>query len=139
MSLNDVYRERYYAPGYVYIAGSLSGRLIKIGVTINIRQQQKKLQNLQYGRLGDWVILYHVWVDEGGRIEHDARRRLRRYKTLRMYEKNGSWQKGRETLRCSFRTAQEVLSDLISEEERRSERRLVTRRDLSAMAESSLL
>jgi hypothetical protein len=96
MSLTDVYRDRYYAPGYVYIAGSLSGRVIKIGTTINIRRQQKRLQNLEYGSLSDWKILYYVWVDEGGKIEHAARRRLRCYKTLRMYKKDGSWQKGRE-------------------------------------------
>ena len=93
---HDVYRDRYYAPGYVYIAGSLSGRVIKIGTTINIRRQQKRLQNLEYGSLSDWKILYYVWVDEGGKIEHAARRRLRCYKTLRMYKKDGSWQKGRE-------------------------------------------
>jgi hypothetical protein len=36
MSLNDVYRDRYYEPGNVYIAGSLSGRVIKIGTAKNM-------------------------------------------------------------------------------------------------------
>jgi hypothetical protein len=36
MSLNDVYRERYYGSGWVYIAGSLLGGVIKIGTTNRI-------------------------------------------------------------------------------------------------------
>jgi hypothetical protein len=119
MSLNDVYRDRHYAPGYVYIAGSLSGRVIKIGTTVNIgRPQQNKLRNLKYGGLDDWVLLYYVWVDEGGNIEHAARRKLQPYKTMRMYYKDGSRQKAREILQCSFSMAQKTLSNLISEEER---------------------
>jgi hypothetical protein len=121
MSLSDAFRDRNYAPGYVYIAGSLSGRLIKIGTTINIGPQQKRLRNLKYASLNDWMILYYVWVDEGGRIEHDARRRLRHYKSLRMYEKDGSWQKGRETLKCSFSMAYAALSNLLTGEQKNAE------------------
>jgi len=116
--LSGVFRDRYYDPGYVYIAGSLSGRLIKIGTTINIGPQQRKLQHLRYASLGDWVILYYVWVDEGGRTEQDALRRLRHYKTLRVYEKDGTWKKGREALKCSFSMAYDTLSDLITAEQR---------------------
>jgi hypothetical protein len=35
-----------------------------------------------------------------------------------MYEKDGSWQKGRETLKCSFSMAHAALSDLISDEQK---------------------
>jgi hypothetical protein len=120
VSLDDVYRERYYAPGYVYIAGSLLGRVIKIGTTRNVRQQQKKLRRLGYGSLSDWVLLYYVWVDEGGRIEHAARRRLRRYRTLRMYIKDGWSQKAREIVQCSFSMALEALSESIGDGARSS-------------------
>ena len=114
MSLSHVFRDRHHNPGYVYIAGSLSERVIKIDVTKNIWSEQKYLRNKKYGDISDWVLLYHVWLDEyGGKIEHDARRRLRRYRTLRMYKKDGSWQKGRELVQCSFSTALEGLSDCI--------------------------
>jgi hypothetical protein len=114
MSLSDVYRERYYAPGYVYIAGSLSDRAIKIGITTRIDRQQSKLRYLRYGNIGDWVLLYYVWVDGGGRIEHAARRRLRHYQSLRMYKKDGWWQKGREIVLCPFSTALDALMQSIS-------------------------
>jgi hypothetical protein len=118
MSLSDVFRDRYYGPGYVYIAGSLSDCVIKIGTTTNISRQQNYLRNRKYGGIGDWVLLYHVCVDERARVEHAALRRLRRYQTLRMYEKDGSWQKGREIVRCSFSAALEALSQFTSDDER---------------------
>jgi hypothetical protein len=76
MDWSDTFRERYYEPGYVYIAGSVSHRVLKIGTTVNIRSQERRLQRKKYGSIGDWVLLYHVRVNEGGRIEHDARRVL---------------------------------------------------------------
>lgn len=118
MSLSDVFRERYYGPGWVYIAGSLSDCVIKIGTTVNISRQQRYLRNRKYGRIDDWVLLYYVRVDERARVEHAALRRLRRYQTLRMYEKDGSRQKGREIVRCSFTTALEALCCYVGDKER---------------------
>jgi Bacterial RNA polymerase, alpha chain C terminal domain len=116
MSLNDVFRDRHYEAGNVYIAGSLSGRVIKIGTAKNMGGYPRYLQNKKYGSLGDWEILYCVWVDEGaGRIEHDARARLQQYKTMRGYERDGRWQKGREILKCSFSAALEALTDAIGD------------------------
>jgi hypothetical protein len=120
MSLSDAYRDRHYAPGFVYIAGSFLGRVIKIGTTGDIGRQQYKLRYQQYGSLGDWAMLFYVWVDEAGRIEHDARRRLRRYQTLRMYWKDGSRQKAREIVQCTYSTALEALSCCITDVDRRS-------------------
>ena len=117
MSLSDVYRERHYSPGYVYIAGSLSAGVMKIGTTINIHRQQKRLRNLEYGSISDWVLLYYVWVDEAGRIEHAARRRLRRYRILKRYKKDGSWQRGREIVQCTFSTALEALTAIVGTDE----------------------
>ena len=66
MSWQDTHRVRYYEPGYVYIAGSLSVRVLKIGTTVNISSQEKRLRRDRYGSIDDWVLLYHVWVDERG-------------------------------------------------------------------------
>lgn len=118
MSLSDVFRDRYYEPGYVYIAGSLSDRVIKIGVTKNIQSQQNYLRSRSYGGIGDWVLLYYVWVNGGGRTEHKARRRLQRYKTMRMYKKDGRRQKGREIVKCTFSVALDALSNCIDDSER---------------------
>jgi hypothetical protein len=121
MSLNDVYRERHHEPGWVYIAGSLSGRFIKIGTTQDIAQAHKRLRTQKYGGLSDWLMPYWVWAEKGGKVEHDARRQLKRYKILRMYEKDGGYQKGREMVRCSFTKARCALYGLISDEAKAAE------------------
>jgi Bacterial RNA polymerase, alpha chain C terminal domain/T5orf172 domain len=114
---DEVARERHYAKGYVYIAGSLAGQVVKIGTTKNIGQRRKYLRNHKYGSLHDWEILYWVWVDEGaGRIEQDTLRLLRRHKTSRKYKKH--WQNAREIRRCSFSIALKALFDSIGDKER---------------------
>jgi hypothetical protein len=116
--LSDVYRDRYYNYGWVYIAGSLSECVLKIGVTINIHRQQAYLRNRRYGGIGDWVLLYYVHVDSGGKVEHDARRRLERYRQITWYKKDGSLQRGREIVKCSFGLALEALLEVVPEEKR---------------------
>jgi Bacterial RNA polymerase, alpha chain C terminal domain len=115
---SDTFRDRYYGPGYVYIAGSLSHRVMKIGTTVNIGQQERRLRRTAYGSIDDWVLLYYVRVEEGGRIEHDARRALKRYRQLRMYDKEGHRQKGREIVNCRFGIALEALTGLLDDAQR---------------------
>lgn len=115
---SDTFRDRYYGPGYVYIAGSLSQRVLKIGLTVNIGQQEKRLRRTAYGSIDDWRMLYYVRVEEGGRVEHDARRILKRYRQLRMYDKEGHRQKGREIVNCRFGIALEALTGLLDEAQR---------------------
>lgn len=118
----DVFRDRHYEGGWVYIAGSLSGRVIKIGTTKSIGRYPRYLQTRKYGSLGDWQLLYHCWVAGGaGRIEHDARARLQNRKTMRGYEKDGRWQKGREIVKCSFTTALEALTDALGGDKKSAE------------------
>jgi hypothetical protein len=117
MSLSDVFRDRHYSPGYVYILGSISARVLKIGTTVNLRQQVNRNSSQRYGGIDDWVLLFHVRVEEGGKTEHDARRLLKRYRDLRMYLKDGRPQKGRELVNCGFTTALEAIIQCLSERE----------------------
>ncbi len=118
MSISDAFRDRYYEPGYVYIAGSLSNRVLKIGTTKRIWRQQQYLRTKRYGTIRDWVLLYHVWVEQGGKTEHDARRRLRSARVLRFYEKDGRMQRGRELVRCDFSIGLEALRSCLSDAQR---------------------
>lgn len=118
MSWLDTPRERYYESGYVYIAGSLSERVMKIGTTVNIDGQEKRLRRDRYGSIDDWVLLYYVWVDTRGKVEHDALRVLRQYKNPRRYIKNGSPQIAREILACRFGLARDALVEQLNTEQR---------------------
>jgi hypothetical protein len=115
--LEDIYRNRdgYYDPGFVYIAGSLAGRVMKIGKTKNPRRRQQKLQNRRYGGLSDWAFLFYARASECARIESDALWRLRRHLTLESWESE-TWGNAQEIVRCSFSEALDVLYDLIDDD-----------------------
>ena len=117
MSLSDVFRDRHYDPGYVYIAGSLSQRLMKIGTTKGV-PHKRNLRTPKYGEISDLVLLCYVWVDQGGKVEAKILRKLHCYQTLRMYTKDGRPQKARELRQCSFDTAREALFECIDERQR---------------------
>jgi len=58
--------------GYAYVAGSLNGRLIKIGVAGDIAQRERQLRAESYGGFADWVVLLSVWVDDSGKVERQV-------------------------------------------------------------------
>lgn len=116
MSISDAFEARHYEPGYVYIAGSLSGRVLKIGSCLRASKQGQYLRTKRYGGIDDWIVLYHVWVEHRGMIEHDARRDLPR--VIRYYEKDGRMQRGREIVRCDFTVALNSLSKCLTDEQR---------------------
>jgi hypothetical protein len=116
MSLSEVFRNRYYDEGFVYIAGSQSQRLIKIGTTKDASGWEDRERNRIYGGVPDWKMLHYVWLEaDAGNIEHAARRRLRRYRVLRDYKKDGRWQRGREMVQCDFSVALDALNECIGD------------------------
>lgn len=72
MSLSDVFRHRYYSSGWCYIQGSKSEQLLKFGITAKLRQRTQRNIAQKYGGIGDWQLLYKVWVEDCGRVEADA-------------------------------------------------------------------
>ena len=63
------YQGRHYSTGYVYIAGSLSARLLKIGTTTEIEQRHRTLREQAYGSIHDWEMLFYARVESAGKIE----------------------------------------------------------------------
>jgi hypothetical protein len=116
MSLSEVYRNRYYDEGFVYIAGSQLTHLVKIGTTQDVAGWEGRQRSRKYGGVPDWKVLYSVWLQaDAGNVEHATRRRLRRYQVLRDYEKDGRWQRGREMVQCDFSVALDALNECIGD------------------------
>lgn len=121
MSLSDVFRERYCIPGWIYIQGSLSAQVLKFGITKNLSQRTRRNRTQKYGGIGDWKLLYRVWIDSSGRVEAEVLARLKQYKVIRIYLKDGrDPQSAREIVNCDFATALEALESCLSEDERAS-------------------
>jgi hypothetical protein len=107
------YQGRYHQPGYVYIAGSLRSRVVKIGTAVDCEQRERNLNAQQYGAITDWRMLFHIKVDNAGEIEQNALRLLRRFKSVRRFNKDGAFVDAGEILSCSFSNALKAVSDAI--------------------------
>jgi hypothetical protein len=110
------YQQRFSEPGYVYIAGSLAGRVVKIGTCINVPQRENQIRMEGYGGQSDWVVLFHTpFIDDAGRIEHNSRVTLSHCRMSRSYFKDGMSQQGEEILRCSFSAARAALYQVLGD------------------------
>lgn len=110
------YQKRHHSPGYVYIAGSKSARLLKIGTAIDIEQRTRNLCNQAYGGMRDWVMLFTAKVENGGQTEGEAIRRLKSFKVVRNYDKDGYQQEAAEMLQTSFTKAINAVAAAIGDE-----------------------
>lgn len=99
--------------GHVYIAGTLRGRLIKIGVAGDIAQRERQLRAERYGGFGDWRVLVHVWVNDCGKVEREISDRTRGERVRASYWKDGFEQTASEMIRCSFSTALKPYAEIV--------------------------
>lgn len=105
------YQRRHNTAGYIYIAGSRSAKLIKVGTCVDIDQRVRNLKNQAYGNTSDWVMLFAAHVDAGGKTESDVLARLAKYKVVRMYYKDGKQQEAAEMLKTSFSVALAAMQE----------------------------
>jgi hypothetical protein len=103
------YQAHYAEERYVYIAGSRSARLIKIGNCRDTAQRERQMRSERYGGVGDWDFVYSVRVKRAGAVEDAARALLSRYRVARNYRKDDELQTGVELLQCSYTQAEVAL------------------------------
>jgi len=99
--------------GYIYIAGSKKGGLIKVGSAneTKARTPTFDISSAKYGGYDDWEVLFHARTVNMGRIERFFQEKLSEYKTSYQFEKAGKLQSGGELYRCSYAKAKEVILD----------------------------
>ena len=107
------YQKRHNTEGYVYIAGSKSARLLKVGTCVDIEQRRRNLRNQRYGNISDWEMLFTAKVDTGGKVEGSALSLLSPYKVVRPYEKDGKKQEAAEMLKTSFSIALAAIQETL--------------------------
>ncbi|WP_027582906.1 GIY-YIG nuclease family protein [Bradyrhizobium sp. Ai1a-2] len=101
---------RYDLKQYLYIAGSLRARLIKIGVCRDLGQRIRQICAERHGDARDWEVIYAVKIERAGEIEERVLARLGRYAIDSQYWKNGFLQQSTELRRCSISLALKAMS-----------------------------
>ena len=110
------YQKRHHSVGYVYIAGSKSAQLLKIGTAVDIEQRKGNLRRQAYGGASDWEMLFSAKVTNGGKTEGEAIRRLAKYRVSASYAKDGNQQEAIEMLRVGYTKALNAVAKAIGDE-----------------------
>ena len=98
--------------GYVYIAGSLRERFIKIGITEDIWQRERLLNMDRYGGTSDWVILHYNRLPNMQQVEREISSRISGERVFNGYIKDGHERIAQEIIRCSFSAAINAYADV---------------------------
>jgi hypothetical protein len=109
------FQARHTAEQWVYIAGSMSKELIKIGTCGNCGQREGQLCAERYGGADDWLLIYWVKARNAGAVEHTARSHPYRYAVSRPYWKDNVEQMATELLKCSFSRALDALTSALGD------------------------
>jgi hypothetical protein len=111
------FQERHNSVGYVYIAGSMDAKLIKIGTAIDIEQRLSNLRHQAYGGIRDWEMLFTAKVTNSGKTEGEALSQLKQSKITRAYSKDGNEQEASELLKTNFTKAINAVGRAIGHEQ----------------------
>ncbi|WP_269430854.1 GIY-YIG nuclease family protein [Pseudorhodobacter antarcticus] len=98
---------RHNRPGFVYVAASRHGKILKIGNAVDTDQRERNLCNHQYGSFSDWIIIASARVDNRGQTEQAALRAMSHRMIEKTYHKDGKNQVARELIQAPLN---EVLS-----------------------------
>jgi hypothetical protein len=106
---------RHHKNAIVYVAASLSRRIMKIGFTKNIENREESLNRTEYARINDWKIIYHAQCSNAGKIEYQIQHRLNPYSIKGEYKKEGRTIACYELFQCSYTLAKAAIQNVRSE------------------------
>jgi hypothetical protein len=100
---------RAYQEAYVYLAGSLRQKVIKIGFSETPWDRGPHLNIIGYGGIADWRVLYYAKFTKAGTVEFTAHQRLLEFLSSRTYFRENVTVECREIFACGYPTARDAL------------------------------
>ena len=70
------FQKRSQSNAHVYIAGSVKGEYIKIGLAEDLDNRLRQLNDWAYGNAKDWKMLASSFVENAGRVENTVQTKL---------------------------------------------------------------
>ncbi|WP_414637100.1 GIY-YIG nuclease family protein [Azospirillum sp.] len=112
---NIAFQLRNYKNGFVYLAGSPSIKILKVGVTSDLEARIRMLNHYRYGEAGDWEYLISTKTENAGAAESKVHSLLGAYSIDGYYYREGRRTQCYELFRCSYVTARSALTDTVPE------------------------
>ncbi len=104
------FSDRFSQTKYIYIAGSLSHKVMKIGIGDDPEQRLAVLRRQPYAGVPDWQLLFHMKVPNSARLEHEAISSLSKHVVRLGYFKDGGKQTAIEVIKCSYVDALKAIA-----------------------------
>jgi hypothetical protein len=101
--------KRHYKDAYVYIVGSRSERVLKIGYSDTPWDRGPHLNHLGYGGISDWKVLYYARFPDAGKVEFNVHNALAAFASPRKYFREGVETDCREIFACAYITVRNAL------------------------------
>jgi hypothetical protein len=98
-----------HTEAYVYIAGSRSERVLKVGSSESPWDRAAHLNQRSYGGISDWTLLYYTSFPNAGQIELNIHSMLSAYVSPRKYFNDRWEQESREIFACAYHTVKIAL------------------------------
>lgn len=100
--------------GFVYIAGSECGEIIKIGTSKFKSFREFSLNRTSYAGYNDWKVLYSFSCNEAGSVEDLIQKELSIYHSdLFEYKHDGKKHIASEVFKCSYDKAYSMVQEII--------------------------
>jgi hypothetical protein len=112
------YQLRDVKPADVYIAGSRSRRLFKIGSSAEVDRRLETLNKLAYGGASDWLCIAKARCKHGGKVEFAIHDKLKAFRIGVPYMDSGREVIGDELFRCDYTSARVAFISCVPDEER---------------------
>ena len=113
------FQNRHAAEAFVYVLGSHKARLFKVGSTGDLSQRLDRVNYQAYGGASDWRSVWHMRIEESGRVEFEIHAKLARYAVDGTYVKDGVQQGTRELFRAPLMrvltAAHEVIGPTVNQ------------------------
>jgi len=107
-------RSRTSEVSYIYIAGSLEKKLLKVGITKNVIEREGTLNSFRYANTSDWKILTWAKINNAGEAETKIDKALNKFKSPAKYFKEGKQQDADEIYACSMDKLYDEYKKVIS-------------------------
>ena len=116
---NIAFTMRAYKDAYVYIAGSRSSKLIKVGSTTYLEKRFDSINSEAYGGANDWICIAYVKCEKAGTVEFAVHQRLHAFSFAAQYVRSGRMHDAYELFSCGYSNARIALIASLPEDDRK--------------------
>jgi len=107
------FQRKYYSSAEIYIMHSPSKKLVKVGIAASSEQRELSLNEVGYGNIKDWMLIYSIDVARAGEVEKKAHNILSEYHIpIKHFTGNSSF--ATEIFSCSINKAKNAIISIVS-------------------------